>query len=331
MRPRAILRDFRGEQGIATMTLWKTLTGAPPRIIAHRGASGYRPEHTLDAFVLGAWQGADAIEPDIVASRDGVLYARHDLGLARSTDIAGRPGFAARAREIAGQRDWWIVDFTSVEVDTLRALQPSVERGTQFDGHFVIPRLGQVLDVAREVSNERGEALIVDIEIKHPQFFEAAGIDVLGALHADLGSRGLDGHDAPVWLESFDHEFLKRAHERCGNRCFALLEMLPDLHARTPLLRGLREWSRGVAPAKYLLWDSVGGDAGLVDAAHAQGLEVHAWTFRDDRPPAPFASAREELFAAFALGVDALFCDFPDSAVAARAAFAGLPPDSRAP
>ena len=304
------------------MTRWKTLSGRRPLIIAHRGASGYRPENTLDAYALAAAHGADAIEPDVVASRDGVLYVRHDLGLARSTDIAARPQFAARAREIGGRDDWWIGDFASAEIDSLRALQPISERGSQFDGHFIVPRLGQVLDHAQELSRQRGAALVVDIEIKQPQFFESAGIDMLGALHADLSSRSLCGEHAPVWLESFDHDFLKRAHERCGNRCFALLDTLPDGGARARLLRELRAWTRGIAPAKYLLWDGIGGDAGLVDAAHAQGLEVHAWTFRDDRPPAPFASARDELFAAFAFGVDALFCDFPDTAVAARAAFA---------
>jgi len=309
------------------MPLWKTLSGAPPRIIAHRGASGHRPEHTLDGYVLGAMQGADAIEPDVVASRDGVLYARHDLGLARSTDITGRLEFAARAREIGGQRDWWTADFTSAEIDTLRALQPVAGRDTQFDRHFIVPRLGQVLDIAREISRQRGAPLIVDIEIKHPQFFETAGIDVLGALSADLGSRGLAGGLAPVWLESFDHAFLRRAYEACGNRCFALLETLPaDTEARTRQLRDFSAWCHGVAPAKFLLWNGSGHDAGLVDDAHALGLEVHAWTFRDDRVPPQFIGVHDELLAAFALGVDALFCDFPDAALAARASYAASEP-----
>jgi len=305
------------------MPCWRTLSGASPLIIGHRGASGYRPEHTLDAYVLAAQQGADAIEPDVVASRDGVLYARHDLGLARSTDMASRAEFALRARAIAGQRDWWIADFDAGEVDTLRAIQPFPGRRMDFDGHYVVPRLGQVLDLARELGAQRGAPLIVDIEIKQPDFFRALGIDVLDALCRELVGRGASGPQAPVWLECFDHAFLRSAFERLDNPCFALVENLPaEISARDASLREVATWARGVAPAKHLLWDRAGNDNGLVDAAHALGLQVHAWTFRDDRAPAPFASIRAELFAAFALGVDALFCDFPDTAIASRAEFA---------
>jgi len=302
---------------------WNTLNGCAPRIIAHRGASGYRPEHTLEGYALAAAQGADVLEPDLVVSRDGVLYARHDLGLASSTDIASRPEFASRAREIGGVRDWWISDFAADEIDALRAVQPFRERGTRYDGVSVVPRFTQLLELAQEINQQRAVPLAVDAEIKDPAFFVAAGIDMLTALARDLESHGLTGPQAPVWLESFDHAFLRRAQQRCGNACFALLENIPhDSSAHAAQLRELATWVRGIAPGKALLWNERGAGSGLVSAAHAHGLEVHAWTFREDRSPAPFASTREELEAAFALGVDALFCDFPDVAVRVRAEFA---------
>ncbi|HSC13378.1 MAG TPA: glycerophosphodiester phosphodiesterase family protein [Rhodanobacteraceae bacterium] len=302
---------------------WKTLDGSAPRIIAHRGASGYRPEHTLDGYALAAAQGADVLEPDLVLSRDGVLFARHDLGLARSTDIAGHPQFASRAREIAGQRDWWVSDFTAAELDSLRAIQPFPERGTRFDSRLVVPRFSMLLDLRAAASANHGRAIAVYPELKHPEYFRALGLDPVAALHQELATRGLLGPASPVWIQCFDHTVLREAKERCGNPCFALLENVPaEEHERDTLLREIARWAQGVAPPKHLLWDRSGNDNGLAAAAHALGLQIHAWTFRDDRPPAPFASARDELFAAFALGVDALFCDFPDTAIDARKLFA---------
>src|SRR5215475_9507999 len=124
---------------------WKTLSGMPPRIIAHRGASGYRPEHSREAYLLAIEQGADVVEPDLVMSRDGVLFVRHDIGLAHSTDIAARAEFAPRAREIDGTRDWFTSDFDAAEIDTLRAIQPIPSRGSQYDGQSPVLRFGALL------------------------------------------------------------------------------------------------------------------------------------------------------------------------------------------
>jgi glycerophosphoryl diester phosphodiesterase len=292
---------------------WKTLGGEPPRIIAHRGASGQRPEHTLEAFALALAQGADMLEPDLVASRDGVLFARHDLGLSRSTDVAARGQFAARAREIGGKRDWWIGDFEAHEIGSLRAVQPDAGRDRRYDGQFGIASFAALLDLVAGANRDRETPVVIEAEIKQPD----AG--VLAALVRELESRDLVGERSPVWIECFDHAFLQRARERCGNPCIALLEPKDDWQRGDPRLRELARWARGVAPRKDMLWDAVGGDTRWVAAAHELGLEVHAWTFRDDGDGAPFASPRAELEAAFDVGLDALFCDFPDTALAVRA------------
>ncbi|MBS0557294.1 MAG: glycerophosphodiester phosphodiesterase [Proteobacteria bacterium] len=290
------------------MTAWRTLDGKPSRIIAHRGASGQRPEHSRAAYELAFAQGADAVEPDVLPSRDGVLFVRHDIDLAPTTDIAQRVEFAARNRVVDGKSQWWIGDFDAGELDTLCCVQPNAARSRGYDGQSTILRLSTLLPMARAAS------CVVDVELKDPDYFRTLGFDPVTLLEAELGAAGMRGADAPVWLECSDHAVLRDLHARCGNRCFALIEAMPAAGA----LRTLAPWASGVAPPKNLLWDPLGNDAGLVTSAHAAGLEVHAWTFRDDADCAPFATPRAELDAAFALGVDALFCDFPATALAAR-------------
>ena len=291
---------------------WKTLDGEPPRIIAHRGASGYRPEHSPESYALAFAQGADAVEPDVLPSRDGVLFVRHDIDLARTTDIAARREFAPRARILDGKPRWWIGDFDAAELDALRCVQHNPLRSREYDGQSAILRLSKLLEMAGAA------ACVVDVEIKDPDYFRGLGFDPAALLESELRAADSLGPDAPAWLECFDHAVWREAHARCGNRSFALIESMPDENA----LRKLAGWTRGIAPPKHLLWDAAGIDTGLVAAAHAAGLEVHAWTFRDDGDCAPFASPGAELDAVFALGADALFCDFPDSAIAVRAAFA---------
>lgn len=288
---------------------WKTLDRKPPRIIAHRGASGLRPEHSREAYALAFAQGADVVEPDVLPSRDGVLFVRHDIDLGITTDIARHADFAARARAVEGRREWRIGDFDAGELDSLRCVQHIASRGREHDGRSAILRLSALLEMARAAS------CIVDVELKHPEYFRELGHDPVRLVETELHRHSLLGAAAPVWLECADRAVLRELHARCGNPCFALC----DAPRATAELRELSEWASGIAPHKSLLWDARGNDSGLATQAHALGLEVHAWTFRDDGDCQPFDGPGAELDAAFALGVDALFCDFPDTARARRA------------
>ncbi len=295
----------------------------PPstRIIAHRGASGLMPEHTLDGYRLAIAQGADLIEPDLVVTRDGVLLARHDRGLARSTDIASRPEFAGRRRQLEdGSSDWWVDDFDWAELAEIRAIQPFPGRDRSHDGRHRIPTLADVLDVAVEGSRSSGRRIAVYPEIKHPALFASLGIDPTALFIGLLAARGLTGPDCGVWFQCFESEPIDRVQAALGLPGFELFESSRVDAAGFPAeLERCRERGRsGVALPKRTLIDASGRDTGHTRRAHDLGLAMHTWTFRDDQPNPPFMTPAEEYVAFFALGVDALFSDFPATAVAAR-------------
>lgn len=278
-----------------------------PWVIAHRGASGLLPEHCLPGYALAIEQGCDVIEPDLVATKDGQLYARHDLGLRRSTDIATRPEFAARLQSGPdGVLDWWIDDFQSAEVDRLRAIQPWPQRPHHRDGAFAVPRFAAILDLLLMERRRRQRPLLVYPELKHPEYFRERGIDLVDALLAELAPRQLTHRDAPILVQCFDLPTLMRLRERCELRLVLLCDDLPDLDIPVDGF-GIRK--------SALLDDARGTD--FTAAAHARGRMLHAWTFRDDQPVAGL-SATLECTRAFAAGCDGLFCDFPATALRAR-------------
>ena len=187
-----------------------TLHGQSPIVIGHRGASGYRPEHTLASYQLAVQQGADFIEPDLVMTSDGVLVARHEPMLGGTTDVASRPEFAARrtTRMVDGvaTTDWFASDFTLAEIKTLRAVQSRAGRDTSFDGQFEIPTLDEVIALAKTASVATGRTIGIYPEIKHSTFhaglfgtnvFENA---LVAKLHASYGNSA----DAPVFIQSFE-------------------------------------------------------------------------------------------------------------------------------
>lgn len=300
------------------MMRWNTLDGRPTRIIAHRGASGLRPEHTAVGYELAIAQGADVIEPDLVPSRDGVLFARHDVGLRRSTDIARRCEFAARATmDRRGRRDWSVQRFDHAELATMRAVQPVGRRSRAFDSRFALPTFEDVLDIAASHSTAQRRIGIYP-ELKHPAFFAAQGFDVTATCIDVLRCRGHGGKSDPVWLQCFEIEPLRRVHEALVLPVFFLAE--PSEVGDAEWLRSLHRqhsWLDGIALPKTALIGARGkGD--LVQAAHELGWQVHVWTLRDDQVMTGFGKIQDELAALFALGVDALFADFPGTAVALR-------------
>ena len=290
--------------------VWATLDGRPTRIIAHRGASGVFPEHTAAAYALALEQGADVLEPDLVVSRDGALIVRHDRGLRRSTDIASRPQFALRSR--AG--DWQVDDFDRAEIATLRAIQPFTQRDQRHDGQQALLDFAQLLAWADAAARKRAQPVPLYPELKHPSDFAAAGHDIVEAFVAAV--RDHDVRHVPLWLQCFEVEPLQRVREALDLPVYLLLDEHADWRA---MIDAHGSWLSGFGAAKSLLQSEQGISSGLVETAHARGLQVHAWTYRDDSLPSGVDRVEHELDRAFDLGVDAVFCDFPATGVAERA------------
>ena len=294
---------------------WNTLSGDAPLIIAHRGASGDRPEHTLEAYQLAIEQGADIIEPDLVMTSDGVLVARHDRWLSDSTDVADRPEFADRRREEDGRSDWWADDFTLAELRSLRARQVFPGRSTEFDDQFLIPTFEEILDLALAAG------VPTEPEVKSPAALAARGLDPLPELVRILRERGLDGADAPIAIQCFEPDFLARLDGQVDAPLLMLVYALEDGSPSVSLAQ-MSGFADGIGPQKTLLIDETGADTGYLAAAHAAGLAVHPWTFRADQPAPDGADFEAELRRMLALGADAVFTDHPGLAVEIRDAMA---------
>lgn len=330
--------------------------GPRPLVIAHRGASAERPEHTLAAYRRAIRAGADFIEPDLVITKDGVLVARHENEISGTTDVASRPEFAARRRtqtidgvEVTG---WFTEDFTLAELKTLRTRErlPQLRPGNvAFDGAEAIPTFAEVLALAKDAGAARGRPVGVYPETKHPSHFAKLGLALEPALLADLEAAGLASADAPVFIQSFEVGNLKALARRTPVRLIQLIAAeagLPDQPGLAPEamlsekgLKAIARYADGVGVEKALLLprDAEGRTAApsdLVARAHAAGLLVHAWTFRpenyflpaelrrgdpaDPRFPALRGDDQAELRRAFFLGVDGVFADDPSAALAAR-------------
>ncbi|WP_051343366.1 glycerophosphodiester phosphodiesterase [Pseudonocardia spinosispora] len=312
-----------------------TLLTRSPLIIAHRGASGYRPEHTLAGYELAARLGADYLEPDLVSTRDGVLVARHEPEIGETTDVAQHPEFAGRrtVREIDGvaRTGWFAGDFSLDELRTLRAVEriPAIRpRNTRFDGQFPIPTFDEILALAGRLTEELGRPIGVYPETKHPSYHASIGLPLEPLLLRSLRDFGLDRPDAPVFVQSFEVNNLREL--RAAGLSVPLVQLLSASggpadnavsdYQRMTTPEGLARVARyasAIGPDKSML------DAALVDDAHAAGLAVHPYTFRAEPQFIPLAhpDAVAEIHHYLQLGVDAIFTDNTDAAVFARAEF----------
>jgi glycerophosphoryl diester phosphodiesterase len=337
------------QAGEATMNA-ATLTGEAPVIIAHRGASGERPEHTLAAYQLAIDQGADFIEPDLVLTRDGVLVARHENDISQTTDVADKPEFADRktVKMIDGERHegWFTEDFTLPELKTLRAKErlPELrEANSRYHGQFEIPTFEEILQLLNAHAAKSGERVGVYPETKHPSYFKALGLSHDEPLLRLLKQYGYSGKDDPIFIQSFEVGNLKILSGKTDVRLVQLVAGEggpPDRQGLTYAsmltpdgLTGIATYAAGLGPPKDLvigrnILGQLGEPTGLVEAAHKAGLVVHPWTFRRENYflPTNFKSSidprdpgdlRGELRAFVAAGVDGLFSDNPAQAVKA--------------
>jgi len=317
----------------------------PCLVIAHRGASGYLPEHTLASYALAILQGADFIEPDLVSTRDGVLVARHENEIGGTTDVAAHPEFSARRREqlVDGAlvEGWFVEDFTLAELKTLRAREriPALRPASATnDGRFEVPTFEEVLQLLAGINASRRNAgkppIGVYPETKHPSHFAALGLALEPPLLASL-DRGLYG--APVFIQSFETRNLEQLRRSCRYP----LTLLLGQHSTMTQPEGLAQvvaYAQAIGVEKAMVLGGAAGAAStLVRDAHAAGLDVHVWTFRAENaflPPAmrrgADPAARGDLAADIvqylATGIDGLFCDQPDIARAAVDGFTSATP-----
>lgn len=338
----------------------------PPLVIAHRGASGYRPEHTLESYRLAIEMGADFIEPDLVSTRDGYLVARHEPEIGSTTDVAAHAKFADRKRTVLldgnAVTGWFTVDFTLAELRTLRAVQPRADRSKEHDGQFLIPTLEEIIDLALRESLARGRTIGIYPETKHPTWHCELGLPLEPRLLSALEAVGWTRRDSPVFIQCFESGNLRWMRSRTDVPFVQLLDggelrddgtvsppaawtssgscklypqaSVPHDFSKPESFAMIREYADAVGPWKRHLIGSRRTDATddtertrrvteptrFVELAHAAGLAVHPWTFRNEaiHLAADYEGDPVSEYRAFAaLGVDAVFSDFPDTAVAA--------------
>ena len=281
-----------------------------PLLFGHRGASGYRPEHTLASYDLAIRMGADVIEPDLVSTKDHVLVARHENDITGTTDVASHPEFADRrtTKTIDGTSitGWFTEDFTLAELETLRAVErlPQVrQENTTYDGRYRVPTFQQVIDLAARASREYGRQIGIAPETKHPTYFDSIGLSLEEPLVQTLRRNGLDTRHSSVYLQSFEEANLRELHDTFHVKV-NLLQLTsggttarpydhvasgdPKTYAQMTTPAGLKEISTyadvlGPDKAQIFPRDALGrtgAPTALVKDAHHAGLDVVPYTVR---------------------------------------------------
>ena len=320
---------------------------APAIVIAHRGASADRPEHTLAAYALAIGQGADFIEPDLVSTKDHALVARHENEISTTTDVAAHPEFAGRktSKTIDGETmtGWFTEDFTLAELRTLRARErlPQLRPANMaFDGRETIPTLAEIIALAKSATTRTGRTIGIYPETKHPSYFRALGLPVEPVLLAALAAAGWNGADSPVFIQSFEVGNLQALRKQTQVRLVQLIAEGRSADGEaydamvTPAgLAAIAKYADGIGPGRDRIIPrspdgTLGDPTRLVADAHAAGLLVHPWTFRPENyflgrafrngeTPIARGDAAGEIRLWLEAGVDGIFSDLPAAAVEA--------------
>lgn len=319
-------------------------------VIAHRGASALRPEHTLAAYEKAIEDGADIIEPDIVITRDGVLVARHENEISGTTDVADRPEFAGRkSTRMINQvpaTGWFTEDFTLAELRTLRArerMPGNRPDNVAYNGRFTVPTLQEIIDLAKNKTRETRRTIGIYPETKHSGYFKSIGLPLERRLVETLHANGYRGKEAPVFIQSFETASLKELRGMTELRIVQLMsargqpadvrlaggkQTYADM-ATPEGLRAVTAYADGIGPAKEMIIprtaaNALGTPTTLVRDAHAAGLFVHPYTFRPENPflptdlrkgdtasPSQHGDLAAEIKAHLDSGVDGFFVDAP--------------------
>ncbi|AKG21554.1 glycerophosphodiester phosphodiesterase [Calothrix sp. 336/3] len=315
-----------------------------PIIIAHRGASGYLPEHTLAAYALAIDMGADYIEPDLVITKDGVLIARHENEISQTTDISLHPEFAhlQTSKIIDGKvtQGWFTEDLTLAEIKTLYTQEriPHLRpQNTAYNGIYPIPTLTEIIDLVKEKTQTTGRKIGIYPETKHPTYFQNINLPLEDSLITLLHHHGYQDKNAPIFIQSFEVANLQYLAEKTQLPLVQLINHHGQPYDFT-LKQGTRTYQDLITPtglskiASYAQAIGVHKDlivprnhqnylqapTSLIQDAHHVNLLVHGWTFRNENEflPANFADNPQQEYELFySLGIDGIFSDFPNIAI----------------